>query len=446
MNLLRLLLIFAGFVGATEAAEPYLTINGQKVFQLGWYTRSAQSNSSKDYIDEPAANSLDFILPYDIWSSGTAYAVSVLNYAQSKGIKVLLHGTWTSDPSVLAARINAVKNHAALYGYYLYDEPELDGTTPAQLLERYNAIKTLDSNPNHPIIVTFTSMLIQDKGDRIAPYLPATDIQAVDCYMVHADEAELQPNLATITVETKLGVARGQTAGKNGFIIVPPFCKGGAGRGYRIPTYKEMRYLCFAPVTVGAGGVLPWIFGTWGSAPPDQFSSTAAERAASANPVFAELQGVEPYLIQDSTGLGVSSLAGNQLVSGTYGSSYGLRKVTYTLRGSSSEAVLIATNNTTGTLNNVDFHVVGINSSARKITVLNEQRTIELNNGVFYDTFEGPYSVHVYKISAPLVCGDTGTVYVDADLNKDCYVSLADFCAIAKQWQECTDPANPDCN
>ena len=440
------LLIFVCFGNTVWTAEPYLMINGQKVFQIGWYTRSPQSNSSKDYIDEPAANSLDFILPYDIWSSGTAYVTSVLNYAQSKGIKVLLHGTWTSDSSVLAARINAVKNHAAVYGYYLYDEPELDGTTPAQLLERYNAIKALDSNPNHPIITTFTSMLIQGKGDRITPYLPATDIQAIDCYMVHADEIELQPNLAMITVETKLGVARGQSAGKNGFIIVPPFCKGGAGRGYRIPTYKEMRYLCFAPVTVGAGGVLPWIFGTWGSAPPDQFSSTAVDRAGSANPVFTELQAIRPYLVQESAGLGASSLIGDQLVAGTYGSTYGLQKVTYTIRGNSSEAVLIAANNTTGTLNNVDFHITGMNTSATKISVMSEQRVIELKNGVFTDTFNGPYSIHVYKLTAPSICGDIGTVYLDADLNKDCYVDIMDLKVLAEQWLRCSDPANSSCN
>ena len=82
-----ILYVFAGFV---LAVEPYLTLNGQKTFQVGWYTRSPQSNPSKDFIDEPAANGFDFIMAYDIWGGGTANVLSNLTYAQSKGIKVMM--------------------------------------------------------------------------------------------------------------------------------------------------------------------------------------------------------------------------------------------------------------------------------------------------------------------------------------------------------------------
>ncbi len=42
-------------------------------------------------------------------------------------------------------------------------------------------------------------------------------------------------------------------------------------------------------------------------------------------------------------------------------------------------------------------------------------------------------------------CGQPGTVYHAADLNKDCYVTLEDFALLAKEWLECTDPGNLAC-
>ena len=44
------------------------------------------------------------------------------------------------------------------------------------------------------------------------------------------------------------------------------------------------------------------------------------------------------------------------------------------------------------------------------------------------------------------VCGDLGTVYLQPDLNKDCYVDLLDFVLFADNWVKCTDPENSDCD
>jgi len=44
------------------------------------------------------------------------------------------------------------------------------------------------------------------------------------------------------------------------------------------------------------------------------------------------------------------------------------------------------------------------------------------------------------------VCGALGTVYLSTDLNKDCYVNLADFALFASRWLWCTDPQDPNCD
>lgn len=42
-------------------------------------------------------------------------------------------------------------------------------------------------------------------------------------------------------------------------------------------------------------------------------------------------------------------------------------------------------------------------------------------------------------------CGQTGTTYMAADINRDCQVNLDDIAMLAAQWLTCTNPANPDC-
>ena len=56
--------------------------------------------------------------------------------------------------------------------------------------------------------------------------------------------------------------------------------------------------------------------------------------------------------------------------------------------------------------------------------------TIDPNNATFDVILE------------PLVCGDPGTVYLDADLNQNCYVNLFDYNVLASQFANvCTGPS-----
>lgn len=41
-------------------------------------------------------------------------------------------------------------------------------------------------------------------------------------------------------------------------------------------------------------------------------------------------------------------------------------------------------------------------------------------------------------------CQDVG-IYLETDLNKDCYINLEDFALLADDWLLCNDPANPTC-
>ena len=50
-----------------------------------------------------------------------------------------------------------------------------------------------------------------------------------------------------------------------------------------------------------------------------------------------------------------------------------------------------------------------------------------------------------YVADIPTACGESGTEYLPADVNQDCYVNLADFAMMAQQWLLCTNPEDQDC-
>ena len=58
----------------------------------------------------------------------------------------------------------------------------------------------------------------------------------------------------------------------------------------------------------------------------------------------------------------------------------------------------------------------------------------------------------IIVLSMLVVCDYTfadlpeGQEYFIADLNKDGYVTLADFAILASQWLQCTDPADDECD
>jgi len=55
-------------------------------------------------------------------------------------------------------------------------------------------------------------------------------------------------------------------------------------------------------------------------------------------------------------------------------------------------------------------------------------------------------SDYLGKYIEPEVCGHPGTEYNDSDLNKDCYVNLADIAIFVDSWLSCTTTSNPDCD
>ena len=88
----------------------------------------------------------------------TGAATDLLNSASRCHLKVILHFSTTISggtvyPSRVAALVNAVKGHPALYGYLSVKEPAGVGISAYEIRSLYKAYRAAD--PGHPVIALF---------------------------------------------------------------------------------------------------------------------------------------------------------------------------------------------------------------------------------------------------------------------------------------------------
>ena len=89
---------------------------------------------------------------------GAAGALRYIDAAQHCGLKAVLFFSTTVSggtvyPSRVAALVNAVKNHPALYGYLSVKEPSWIGVSGTEIRALYHAFHTAD--PGHAVVGLF---------------------------------------------------------------------------------------------------------------------------------------------------------------------------------------------------------------------------------------------------------------------------------------------------
>lgn len=118
---------------------------------------------------------------------GTAAGARIyLDAAQACGLKVVFFFSTTTSggtiyPSRVAAWVNTVKSHPALFGYLSVKEPSWIGISGGEIRSMYRAFKAAD--PNHPVVALFGD--IPHFGGTANPYTAGmADIVMVDWYPV----------------------------------------------------------------------------------------------------------------------------------------------------------------------------------------------------------------------------------------------------------------------
>lgn len=124
---------------AVQSDVGYFMIDGQKTIPMGWYKMEEQNpaagwpdvdNLELGVIDESSDHGFDFVMQYYPWRSvynpwgpdNDAEVLAYMDYAESKDVKIMIDVHNTDAPTT-AYWVSVVKDHNALYGYYLEDEP-----------------------------------------------------------------------------------------------------------------------------------------------------------------------------------------------------------------------------------------------------------------------------------------------------------------------------------
>ena len=461
-------MVFATAAWANQATPLPVEFNGESVAPVvGWYLHENVTNTDPagdNYgrlrvypLTDSGKHGLDFAMPYQIfycnpdsynngacqWTQAEVDA-KVLNYldeASAAGVKLLIDlkdfDIIKNNLPELARRVNLVKDNPAVMGYYLSDEPGMQTGCPsaAQLKAAYDTIKAND--PDHPVYGVATEAVM---APNTYNYLESFDVFYRDIYPITNTMSgdDLAVNY-TALIEKDVADIAAATSGrvyKLNYSILRQAFDREAHNGKIYPTALQYRYLVYAPISVGvAGDVATFMFSGYSfedNAPSDTY------REDIVYPTLDEYLRIRDLLAQGSAGLTATSTVGDvDFIAGE-----DLDKVTYVFCGSSSDAVLIAVNNTNGPLSNVDFHLTGLDSAITKAYNVSEDSTLDFFYGTFQDSFDEGYQVKIYRFrdwdwaNVPMDCtaAKEKGYTLSADVNGDCYVNLADFAIIATDW------------
>jgi len=349
------------WMNCTDADNPNCVAAVAPTIMTGWYAMSEYTGSpavpaySRTPLDESPSHNFDYIMLYQAFSATGAPEglLAYMDYAQTHGIKVVVD-IRAVDVEGYHTQTSYVRNHPALYGYYLADEPDYTGNPNlAELLLRYNAVKGTD--PDKPVFTSYLNPVTAD-------YLQATDVALRETYL----------NSVVPSVYNDVQVAH--NAGK--MLMVCP-------KAFENPSASDFRYQAFGGIAQGADGVMPFIFEGFA---PDTGTSPEGFRDTVVYPTMDILYSLEPLLLEGSK---------PYLTSSTTLSNGVARFV-----GDSDDALLIAVNHNDSSQNGVQITVNGLNPSITTATVVGESRTISLSGNTFTDNF-GARGVHIYRFQKP---------------------------------------------
>jgi hypothetical protein len=258
----------------------------------------------------------------------------------------------------LIAEIKTFRDHPALLGWYISDEPNGTNVTPEQLEEIYRTIK--ENDPWHPVSIVFMSPFIVAKR-----YADALDVVMADPYPIPDHPVSMPGDVAD--------QLRTEFKGKRPFWIVPQ-AFGGGELWSREPTIQEIRSMTWQSIINGATGIQYFVRQGLNYFPKSSAMWSECGRMAT------EVAELTPWLLSDEMTLPVQSYSKNVIVSS---------------RVHNGQLVIMAVNRINEPVS-TSFRITGFyNGSAR---VLFENRFISVKSGVLSDQI-APFGSQVYLIN-----------------------------------------------
>lgn len=277
--------------------------NDQDLIPCGYY---AYSPVQEGLLEEELAQGMNLFSPYQHIENKTLKdRIAYLDRCSQLGIRVnynmlnIAGGGGGSKASyknqqeryaMLEAEIRAVKDHPAILGWYIADEPDGQGISAETLEDLYVRIKAID--PYHPVAIV---ILNAGPGRR---YANSCDIMMCDPYPIpNSHPREVIDDIDGLFSELRYEKA----------IWCVPQTFGGNEWWVREPTPLEIRMMTWSAAAYGARGFQAFIRHGLSSFPKDPAMWTSYTKACreiqQLTSIFAGGERFEPRLVSSSDGV-----------------------------------------------------------------------------------------------------------------------------------------------
>ena len=238
-------------------ADHVMYVNGKKFLPYGWF-------GCRDF-ERASRAGFNVIIEYAITAFDTPELVALFDRLHALGMKALIYCYPDSrmysrpvqrlpltreEADAIRRRIRGIKDHPALLGWYLCDEPDLSPALPARLKEIHDICR--EEDPWHPTVI------LNNTGEGFRKYAESGDVVMPDIYpnFIRGGNS----GVPLITVYDTLRACA--DSGDRILWCTPQgFDYGVYGRpGQRIPTPAELRNMHYQTLLGGATGFIWYIY------------------------------------------------------------------------------------------------------------------------------------------------------------------------------------------
>jgi hypothetical protein len=284
---------------------------------------------------------------------------NLLSVSGGGGVGSKTEGLTDEEKRVLLLNeIKTFKDHPALLGWYISDEPNGMKIAPELLEEIYKTVK--ENDPWHPVSIVFMAPFISSKN-----YINALDIVMADPYPVPDSPMTLPGDIAC-QLKAEFNYKRPVWIAQQSF--------GGGELWSREPTIQEIRTMTYQSIIRGATGIQYFVRQGLNYFPKSAATWGECGRMA------MEIAWLTPWLLSDEKTLPVESYSDNIIV---------------TSRLHDRQLIIMAVNKT----NEPSGAIIRINDiNNSKARVLFENRSVNISGGMISDQLS-PFGSQVYLIN-----------------------------------------------
>jgi hypothetical protein len=271
---------------------------------------------------------------------------NLLSVSGGGGVGSKIEGLSDNDKKkLLLNEINTFRDHPALLGWYISDEPSVKRISPEELENIYKTVKEAD--PWHPVSIVFMAPYLTAKK-----YSDALDIVMADPYPIPDHPSTLPGDVA----DQLISEFRGEKP-----VWIVPQAFGGGELWSREPTIQEIRSMTWQSIINGATGIQYFVRQGLNYFPKSAATWSECGRIA------MEVAELTPWLLSDEETMPVESYS---------------RNVIATSRVHNGKLIVMAVNKLNAPVN-VSFRIKGL--PAGQARVLFENRTIPVSGGIISD-------------------------------------------------------------